>query len=217
MAQPSSRWKNTYQKSPFTTQRTECRSWLEFTSGRPTPGAISQCSGSSKARNRKFPKMMFLASMTCSTVHPRTRPGKDPRSSEQQIGRANQHVDSPDLGLKKGQHGPHASVEFLLDLLQVAGLHRHPLAHKLILLLGPLVGVDHHVHPHAAYRHAEVAEPPDETPNDRNRQRFRQGHKVEGGLLRIGEDLLGVPHPLPEGEQVVHQRVFLLLLAVRQA
>src|SRR3990172_13147453 len=152
MAQPSSRWKNTYQKSPFPTQRTECRSWLEFTSGRPTPGAISQCSGSSRARNRKLPKTIFLASMTCSTVNPRTRPGKDPHSSEQQVGRANQHVDTPDFGLEERQHGPHAPVEFLLDLLQVAGLHRHPVADEFIRLLRHPVGAAPHVPPPSADR-----------------------------------------------------------------
>ena len=63
--------------------------------------------------------------------------------------------------------------------------------------------VDHH----AAHGNAEFMEPVDEAGDDGNGEGFGQGHEEKRGQRIVGEEILGVAHPVLEAEEVIHERV----------
>src|SRR5437867_4772966 len=136
--------------------------------------------------------------------------GRDVSGEERRSGSA-QHGGTPHFLVEERHDGTDPAVELLPDRLHVVVLHAHAVQDELGHVRAEGLAVYHHVDDHAPDRDPELVEPADEARDDRDREGLRQGDEEERGLAVVGEQPPRLTHPFPEPQQVLEERVRLLL------
>ena len=133
---------------------------------------------------------------------------------EEVVDRPVEHFRTFDLRLEERQDRPDAVAEDLPDLLHVLLLHLYPVLDEFDRVRAGLLLLDQTVDDDAPHGDPEFVEPVDEAGDDGDGEALRERDEKECRQRLVLEELRCLPHPILEGQKIVHERIRLLLLRV---